>query len=152
MTGYYRFVKGIHLQNAPRAHPALKQAGTRVCRRTADNAIYEDTDPAVVDVDDDNLHAAFGEAPDGTYSSAGCQVVLGFPECGEYEDKPLWPTFRDRAYALDHQEKFGYLDYLEVAEVSEDPEAKRPLLLAVGPTGAPCRPGKPNSSTRSKLA
>ena len=45
-------------------------------------------------------------------------------------------------HALDHQEKFGYLDCLEVAEVSEDPDAKRPLLLRCGSHQSPLPPGQ----------
>jgi hypothetical protein len=133
MTGYYRFEKGVHHNGKPTGHRAFRQKGTRVCRRTADNSVYQPTD-RVADVEDDNLHAAFGKTLDGTYSSAGCQVVLGIPKCEKFSaDEGPWPAFRDRAYQID-QKDFSYilLDGVQVAEISKDPDTLTPLLLRCG--------------------
>ena len=134
MTGYFLFEKGVHREGQPTGHEAFRQLGTRACRRTADNevAVYQPTDP-VSEVDDDNLHAAFGDKLEGTYSSAGCQVVLGYPQCQEYRDVEPWPTFRKAAYAI-QQKQFSYilLDGVQVAQIVKDPDAPTPLLLRCG--------------------
>jgi hypothetical protein len=134
MTGYYRFEKGIHRAGQPTGHRAFRQVGTRVCRRTADNAVYQPTDP-VADVEDDNLHAAFGKTLQDSYSSAGCQVVLGFPECDNFKDQPPWSVFRERAYKID-QQQFSYilLDAVQVAQIAKNPAAPTSLLLRCGST------------------
>jgi hypothetical protein len=134
MTGYYLFKKGIHRAGQPSGHPAFIQLGSRACRRTADNevAVYQPTD-LVSEVDDDNLHAAFGDTLDGTYSSAGCQVVLGHPQCQQFKDAPPWPIFRDAAYNID-QQQFSYilLDGVQVAQIAKDPDAQTALLVRSG--------------------
>lgn len=135
MTGYYRFEKGVHRAGQPTGHRAFRQVGHRLCRRTADNLVYAPGDRVVTDVDDDNLHAAFCEDLDGSYSSRGCQVVVGFPECERFPaDKPPWSVFRDNAYAVVGAQEFRYvlLDAAEVARLSEDPDAARPLQLRCG--------------------
>jgi hypothetical protein len=89
LTGYCEFEKGVHHAGKPNGHPAFRQKGRRIYRRTADDAIYEPSDAVEIGEPWDNLHAAFGAGLEGTYSSAGCQVVLGYPE------REPWPTFRD---------------------------------------------------------
>ncbi len=136
MPGYYSFVKGIHHANSARAHPAFKQEGNRIYRRATDNEVYDPSDSPDIGNPGDNLHAAYGDTLDGSYSSAGCQVVLGVPQCEDYPvAKEPWPTFHDHAYQDDEaQQEFHYilLEAAEVVTVAEDPKASQRVLLRCG--------------------
>ncbi len=152
--GYYKFITGNHSLGNPTEHRAFRQHGRRIYRRTADDAIYEHTDRVETGVPWDNLHAAFGDSLTGTYSSAGCQVVLGYPKCKKFSDKAPWPEFRDRAYDT-NQKVFRYLllDAAIAAEISEDLDAQQFLRLHCGSheSGLPPGMGEIIRDVQSKL-
>jgi hypothetical protein len=134
LPGYYQFIKAQHRPKSEFGHPAFVQDGSRIYLRTADNTAYEPTDITDTGNPGDDLHAAFGKGLGDLYSSAGCQVVMGFPDCaGGYVDTPPWPVFRQNAYDLG-QSVFSYilLDAAEVATVAENPDTPRLLRLRCG--------------------
>jgi hypothetical protein len=102
MTGFYNdYRKGIHKAGKPGAHDAFRQTSGRPRRRTVDDFDYDNEDRVEFDNPFDNLHAAYCASISAEHSSAGCQVVVGFPDVGP------WRTFRSTAYNL-NQNQFGY--------------------------------------------
>ena len=138
MPGYYSFVKGTHHEGTPHAHEAFKQQGNRIYRRATTNEVYDPSDEPQAGNPGDNLHAAFGYTLDGSYSSAGCQVVLGVPKCNDKNFpvvKEPWPTFHNHAYQDDeaqHEFRYLLLEAAEVVPVAGDPPASRHVLLRCG--------------------
>ncbi len=134
LPGSYWFVKGVHHAGKPSGHRAFLQDGNRIYLRTTDNTTYDPSDTPDTGNPGDDLHAAFGNGLGGLYSSAGCQVVMGYPHCEAGNvDTPPWPTFRDNAYRL-QQTLFNYLllDAADAAAVAADPVTPRPLRLRCG--------------------
>jgi hypothetical protein len=132
-TGRYQFEKGIHRAGAPTGHRAFRQVGMRVFLRTADDPIFELSDRLDSGNPCDNLHAAFGLGLSGSYSSAGCQVVVGTPKCERFSDQGPWVRFRDNGY--EHQQDiFEYVlfDAAEADQLDDDISAPHPLLLRCG--------------------
>ncbi len=111
MTGFYKdYRKGWHKRGAKTGHEAWRQSASRPIRRTADDLDYDGDDRVEIVNPADNLHAAWSPGLDGSFSSAGCQVVLGYPKCEQRGDAPAtgpWKVFYDRGYKL-KQESFGY--------------------------------------------
>ena len=132
--GYYRFLRHIHREGTPNGHPAFIQDGNRIYLRTTDNTAYDPSDTPDTGNPGDDLHAAFGKGLDGLYSSAGCQVVMGYPHCASgYQDTPPWSIFRNNAYQLE-QTLFSYilLNAADAVAVAADPDTPRPLRLRCG--------------------
>ena len=113
MTGYYAdYRKGRHGIGKDTGHDAFRQTSAHPIRRTADDFDF-DTDDRVEFVNPfDNIHAAWSMGVDhDSYASAGCQVVVGFPQCEARQNKSdtgAWRVFKDNAYALE-QDSFEYL-------------------------------------------
>ncbi len=113
MTGFYKdYRKGRHLASKPTGHEAFVQSSQRPVRRTADDLDFDNLDRFEVTNPGDNLHAGWSMGVDhDSYGSAGCQVVVGFPECEKRGDKPAvgaWKEFKANAYATD-QKSFPYV-------------------------------------------
>ncbi len=139
LTGYYNYMKGIHNAAKPaRGHRAFRQEEERVVLRNTDDQDFDFFDRADPGNQADNLHAAYSTGVAGGYSSAGCQVVVGFPKTldGNHEESGAWAVFRQVAYALD-QEIFPYLLLRgsEVAAQATDPDLARPMLIRFGSSG-----------------
>ncbi|MDP3183539.1 MAG: peptidoglycan-binding domain-containing protein [Desulfobaccales bacterium] len=113
MTGFFRdYEKGIHGRNNPqRAHKAFRQTKDRPIRRSGDDLDYDNLDVVEVMNPGDNLHAGWSRGINYNFSSAGCQVVVGFPKCekpGYEAERGPWKDFRGNAYAID-QDVFAYI-------------------------------------------
>ena len=61
----------------------------------------------------DNLHAAWCMGVEHErYASAGCQVIVGYPQCTKRENQPdtgPWGVFKANAYKLKNQNAFVYI-------------------------------------------
>jgi hypothetical protein len=103
--GFYTdLTKGEHLQGKRNGHQALRQAGYRFYRRSLTGVPYRESSPLFYGNPYDNLHCGWnldGQAPG--FSSAGCMVVAGMPECPRREDQGKnlgpWKIFHDLLYA-----------------------------------------------------
>lgn len=103
--GYYTdLTKGEHLQGKRNGHQALRQTAYRFYRRSLTGVPYRGNSPLFYGNPYDNLHCGWnldGRAPG--FSSAGCMVVAGMPECPRREDQGQnlgpWKTFHDLLYA-----------------------------------------------------
>ena len=138
LTGYYEFVKGVHRADKGDGHPAFKQEQTRVVLRNADDMDFDFQDTADPGMQADNLHCGFSAGVNSGYSSAGCQVVVGFPnriDRRSIESGP-WASFRRKAYALS-QDRFGYvlLRGSEIERMAADPALARPAFVRFGSKG-----------------
>lgn len=105
LTGMFNdFRKGKHKPGTKTEHWAFRQSNPRPYRRTSDDFDIDDNDPVEYGNPFDNLHAAWcGSVDDDHYGSAGCQVVVGYPECPQRQGQPAtdpWRTFQQRAYDL----------------------------------------------------
>jgi hypothetical protein len=112
MTGFFRdYRKGMHHAGSPSGHEAFRQANKLPIRRTSDDLDF-DTDDRVEHMSPfDNLHSAWSMGVNDGYSSAGCQVVVGFPKCkkrNNQADTGSWRQFKNNAYAQE-QNSFTYL-------------------------------------------
>lgn len=99
MTGFYTdYRKGIHKAGSSTAHEAFRQTAEQPIRRTSDDLDYGLEDPEDVENPFDNLHAAWCAGVGATdFSSAGCQVVVGYPKCEKLNNRPdsgPWATFK----------------------------------------------------------
>lgn len=108
MLGYYKdYRKGIHKQGGPTAHEAFVQTQGRPVRRTSDDFDYDEDDRVEFSNPYDNLHAAWCMSiNDSNFGSAGCQVVVGYPQCpkrGQSGEAGPWKFFRQNAYKLAQQ-------------------------------------------------
>lgn len=113
ITGFYKdYRKGVHKAGTPTGHHAFRQERFLPVQRTSDDLDYDPEDRVDWSQAGDNLHAAWSMSVQKGYSSAGCQVVIGYPatpwgdahrvECGP------WKVFRENAYALS-QQSFSYV-------------------------------------------
>ncbi len=112
MTGYYKdYRKGIHKAGTPTGHPAFRQTEGRPIRRTADDLDFDNDDRVEVRNPFDNIHAGWSMGgSQSSFSSLGCQVVVGYPRCPRREDRPdsgPWRIFKSNAYSLT-QDRFPY--------------------------------------------
>jgi hypothetical protein len=113
MTGYYKdYRKGRHRIGKPTEHEAFRQTEAHPIRRTADDFDFDNDDRVEFENPYDNIHAAWcmGINHDH-YASAGCQVVVGYPQCEKLGNKPdqgPWKIFKENAYTLP-QTHFPYL-------------------------------------------
>jgi hypothetical protein len=112
LTGFWDdYRKGRHKGFSATGHEAWLQTASRPCRRTADDVYYDNLDRVEMVNPGDNLHASFCAGLDSDYSSAGCQVIVGFPQCKQRSDQPNsgpWKVFHANAWPLG-QERFGYV-------------------------------------------
>jgi hypothetical protein len=113
MTGYYRdFRKGKHKPGGDTAHDAFRETSARPIRRTADDYDYDNDDRVEFVNPNDNMHAAWCQSVESaTFASAGCQVIVGYPECKKRGDLPSlgpWKEFKENAYSID-QNSFPYV-------------------------------------------
>lgn len=113
MTGYYKdYRRGMHKAGNSTGHPAFRQIEGRPIRRTSDDFNYDNDDRVEFSNPYDNLHAAWSMGINhDDYSSAGCQVVVGYPRCaqrGDLSDTGPWDTFKKNAYQSD-QDSFPYM-------------------------------------------
>jgi len=112
MTGYHEnYKKGWHRSSSIYGHRAFRMDSPLPIRRSYDDLDYDELDRVEYMVPYDNLHAAWSMGSDSRYSSAGCQVVVGFPQCkhrnGE-QNSGSWAVFYDNAYNA-NQEEFDYI-------------------------------------------
>ena len=137
MTGFYNdYRRGTHLVNKPTGHEAFVQMSQRPVRRTANDLNFDNLDRFEITNPGDNLHAGWSMGVDhDTYGSAGCQVVVGYPECEQRAGKPAvgaWKEFKANAYAME-QKAFPYvlLNARELEQAVLVPD-KLPLKLRFG--------------------
>ena len=142
LTGYYEFVKGTHRANSGSGHKAFRQEQTRIVLRNADDMDFDFQDTADEGMQADNLHCAFSGGVNSGYSSAGCQVVTGFPNRNDHQgvESGPWAVFRKRAYDLD-QDRFRYvlLNGREIETMAADPNLARAAMVRFGSAGETVR-------------
>jgi hypothetical protein len=112
MTGFYNdYRKGKHKAGSATGHDAFRQNNKLPVRRTVDDLDFDADDRVEFEQPFDNLHSGWCPGVDhDSYASAGCQVVVGFPQCTKRENKPdigPWKTFKENAYAI-AQNSFCY--------------------------------------------
>ena len=113
MTGCYPdYRKGKHKADSDTGHDAFRQDNKLPIQRTADDVDYDTDDRVEYEQPFDNLHAAWSHSVDhDSYASAGCQVVIGFPQCQKRQNHPdtgPWKVFKENAYAI-AQTSFYYV-------------------------------------------
>lgn len=138
LTGFYEFVKGVHRADSGSGHKAFRQEQTRVVLRNADDMDFDFQDTADEGMQADNLHCGFSAGVNSGYSSAGCQVVTGFPNRNDQRstESGPWASFRQAAYQLD-QDSFRYvlLKGSEIERMAADPDLMRPAFVRFGSKG-----------------
>jgi len=111
VSGFYGdYRKGWHKAGKPTGHEAWRQTASRPIRRTGDDLDYDGDDRVELVNPSDNLHCGWCAGMESKYSSAGCQVVVGFPKCVQRGNDPAtgpWKLFQSRGYAI-AQQSFGY--------------------------------------------
>jgi hypothetical protein len=142
LTGYYTFVKGIHHADKPSGHRAFRQEERRVVLRNVDDMDFDFEDRPDQGNQADNLHCGFCADINRGYSSAGCQVVIGFANRndGATRESGPWARFRQTAYDL-NQNSFRYVlvHGTEVEAMAQDPDLMRPALMRFGSKGEQVR-------------
>lgn len=132
--GYYTYTKGKHRPSPSGTHDAWRHPDTelRPILRTGDDLKYEITDKIELAVPYDNLHAAWSSGTGGSYSSAGCQVIVGFPN----PNRGPWKTFKNYGYSIP-QTKFRYalLEGLKAAQVASNPNTPLTARVLFGSSG-----------------
>jgi hypothetical protein len=123
LTGFFAdYRKGMHKAGKPTGHAAFRETGMRVFRRTHNDAEFGVDDPVEFDNPFDNLHAAWCfNTEEDLFSSAGCQVVVGFPQCPKRGNQPStgpWKAFVGTAYGRE-QVSFGYALFNGSADVKQ---------------------------------
>ena len=113
MTGCYPdYRKGKHKAGAQTGHDAFRQDNRLPVQRTADDVDFDADDRVEFEQPFDNLHAAWSHGVNhASYASAGCQVVVGFPQCakrGDLPDTGAWRAFKENAYGIE-QKSFHYV-------------------------------------------
>ncbi|MBC8031701.1 MAG: peptidoglycan-binding protein [Pyrinomonadaceae bacterium] len=145
MTGYYNdYRKGTHKAGKPTGHLAFRQTkGCPVRRDHNQDMNYDELDDRVeYNFPLDNLHAGWCSGiSDTSHASAGCQVIVGYPQCekrGSEPDAGPWQVFRTNAYELP-QDRFPYVlsEGQNIQEVAQKMEAgiKIPARLRFGSDG-----------------
>jgi len=113
MTGFYSdYRKGVHKPQSNTGHPALRQTAPHPIRRSADDEDYDNDDRIEYANPFDNIHGGWFQSIDAEYfSSAGCQVIMGYPGCkrpGREKSVGPWASFQKNIYETT-QDKFAYL-------------------------------------------
>jgi len=155
MTGYYSdYRKGIHKPGTPTAHDAFRQIDSHPIRRSSDDNDYDNDDPVEFMNPYDNIHAGWCMGVNATYySSKGCQVLVGYPQCKKRENKPAtgpWKVFKKNAYDL-KQFSFVYilLDGREASRIDSAGSSTVPARLRFGSKGDLV--GKLQSALKTKV-
>jgi len=109
---YADYRKGMHKAGTETGHDAFRQDNKLPIQRTADDLDFDADDRVDFEQPFDNLHAAWSQGVNhDSFASAGCQVIVGFPQCKRLGDRPgtgAWQAFKDSAYAL-AQTSFTYV-------------------------------------------
>jgi hypothetical protein len=141
MTGlYHDYRKGVHKMGSPTGHRAFKQTKGHPIRRTADDFDFDSDDRVEFTNPYDNIHAAWSMGVNhNEYASAGCQVVVGYPQCIRRDKQPdagPWKVFKENGYRGE-QESFPYLllNGLDAKRVALMDSAKMSARLRYGSTG-----------------
>lgn len=141
MTGlYHDYRKGMHKMGSPTGHRAFKQTKGHPIRRTADDFDFDSDDRVEFTNPYDNIHAAWSMGVNhNEYASAGCQVVVGYPQCTRRDNQPdagPWKVFKENGYR-GLQENFSYLllNGLDAKRVALMNSAKMSARLRFGSTG-----------------
>lgn len=141
LTGFYAdYRKGIHKAGSSTAHEAFRQTAEQPIQRTSDDLDYDLEDPEDVENPFDNLHAAWCAGVGATeFSSAGCQVVVGYPKCQKLNNQPdsgPWARFKKNAYDLD-LDRFDYLllDARDLAKLTDSDATSLSVRLRFGSQG-----------------
>ena len=112
LPGRFEYRRGTHRANMPTAHEAFRQISDAPILRHADGTANHYAASIQHYNPPNNLHAGWAMGVDYPwYGSAGCQVVVGFPQCPRRDDAPNvgpWKRFKDNAYATD-QDVFAYI-------------------------------------------
>jgi len=113
MTGYYSdYRKGVHKPGSSTGHDAFRQVSSHPIRRTSDDLDFDNDDRVEYENPNDNIHAGWCMGINSTqYASAGCQVLIGYPQCQKRGQQPAtgpWKVFKKNAYDL-AQKSFGYI-------------------------------------------
>jgi hypothetical protein len=113
MTGCYPdYRKGRHKAGSATGHDAFRQDNKLPVQRSSDDLDFDTDDRVEFEQPFDNLHAAWSHGVDhASYASAGCQVVVGFPQCDKRDNRPdtgPWRIFKASAYAIP-QDSFFYV-------------------------------------------
>ena len=128
MLGRYAHRKGQHGIGRRTGHKAFRQEGFFPVWRTKDdlddfvdmNIQGRAPRPIVWD----NIHCGWSNGPSSAdFTSAGCQVVAGFPRCEKRGNAPNtgpWKKFYDNAYGISQKKFFyGLFDGLETQRIAE---------------------------------
>ena len=141
LSGFWDdYRRGRHKGFGPTGHEAWQQTASRPLRRTADDLDYDPLDRVEITNPADNLHAAWCAGLDSDYSSAGCQVVVGFPKCKSRDGQPAtgpWKAFHESAWPLS-QVRYGYAlfsgsEIERVALLGLEPGSERVRFGSAGP-------------------
>jgi len=113
MTGFYSdYRKGVHKAGSSTGHDAFRQVSSHPIRRTSDDIDFDNDDRVEYENPNDNIHAGWCMGVSSTnYASAGCQVLVGYPQCSKRGSQPAtgpWKVFKKNAYDLS-QNRFGYI-------------------------------------------
>ena len=134
ITGFYTdYRKGVHRSGSKTGHQAFRQEQFLPVRRTSDDLDYDPKDRVDWSQASDNLHCAWCMSLNKEYSSAGCQVVLGYPKTpwgrADNVDSGPWKVFLNNAYAL-AQNSFSYvlLDGRDALKAAQPDAALIPRL------------------------
>jgi hypothetical protein len=141
MTGlYHDYRRGTHRMGSPTGHQAFRQTKGHPIRRTADDFDFDSDDRVEFTNPYDNIHAAWSMGVNhNDYASAGCQVVVGYPECSRRSNRPdagPWKVFKENGYT-GQQERFPYLllNGLDAKRVALSGSAKISARLRFGSMG-----------------
>ena len=113
MTGYYSdYRKGVHKAGSSTGHDAFRQVSSHPIRRTSDDVDFDNDDRVEYVNPNDNIHAGWCMGvSSNNYASAGCQVLVGYPQCKRRGQQPAtgpWKIFKKNAYDLP-QTSFEYI-------------------------------------------
>lgn len=142
-SGFYSFYsKGYHNPSPANAHQALRLATNIFLRRTKDDLVFENTDPIEIGNPNDNLHAAYCDDTNGSYSSAGCQVIVGQPKCSgrgaNSGNTGYWKKFHDIIYqtaVAQHNFDYTLFRYTDAEIVSQKGDELMQARLRFGSKG-----------------
>lgn len=141
MTGYYSdYRKGVHKAGSPTGHDAFRQVSSQPVKRTSDDIDFDNDDRVEYENPNDNIHSGWCMGINSTnYASAGCQVIVGYPQCQKRGSQPAtgpWKVFKKNAYDIS-QTSFGYilLDGREAFRIASAESAKVFARLRFGSQG-----------------
>lgn len=141
MTGYYSdYRKGVHKAGSPTGHDAFRQVSSHPVQRTSDDVDFDNDDRVEYENPNDNIHSGWCMGINSTnYASAGCQVIVGYPQCQKRGSQPAtgpWKIFKKNAYDIS-QTSFGYilLDGREAFRIASAGTSKVSARLRFGSQG-----------------